>query len=254
MLATERLYAEAPAWADRFATLITGADPDSPVPTTPEWDLAALTAHVGRAFWWMATIVSTRATAPVRFRDTQGRRKPEDPAERPDWVREGAAELVGAVRATGPETMVWSWAGRSAPATFWLQRALYEVVVHTADAAGALGQPVAIDADLGAAGIDEWLEILPYVLPEGRETLEEGRSMHLHATDGGLGPAGEWLVRGTADGLAWEHGHAKGDVAVRGGAGSLYLLLNRRLPADDPRIEIHGDRLVLDRWLAGTAF
>jgi uncharacterized protein (TIGR03083 family) len=253
MLATERLCAGTSAWADRFAALITGADPGTAVPTAPEWDLAALTAHVGRAFWWIATIVATRATEPVRFRDTQGRRNPEDPAERPDWVREGAVRLVDAVRSTGPETMVWSWAGGSAPVTFWLRRALYEVVVHTADAAGALGQPVAIEADLGADGIDDWLEIVPYVL-QGTSALGDGRSMHLHATDGGLGPAGEWLVRGTADGLEWEHGHAKGDVAVRGDAGSLFLLLNRRLPADDPRFEIHGDRPVLDHWLATTAF
>lgn len=142
----------------------------------------------------------------------------------------------------------------NAPAAFWLQRNLYEQVVHTADAALALGLPVPIEADLGAAGVDEWLQILPHVATlNGAQALGD-RSMHLHATDGDLGPAGEWLLRGTAGGLEWEHGHAKGDVAVRGGAGALYLLLNRRLPADDPRFEIHGDREVLDRWLAGTAF
>jgi uncharacterized protein (TIGR03083 family) len=249
VLPTVRLYDEVPAWADRFATLIAGADPGTPVPTTPEWNLAALAAHVGGSLRWMTTIVATGATQPVRYRDTQGRRTPEDPAELPDWVREGAAELVDAVRATGPETEVWSWAGGSAPAAFWLQRNLYEAVVHTADAALALGQPV---PDLGAAGIDEWLEILPHTR-SGTGALGAG-SMHLHATDGGLGPAGEWLLRGTPGALEWEHGHATGDVAVRGDAGSLYLLLNRRLPADDPRFEIHGDRAVLDRWLAGTAF
>jgi uncharacterized protein (TIGR03083 family) len=253
VLATERLIEEVPAWADRFAALITGADPTTPVPTTPEWNLAALTAHFGGSFRWMTTIVATRATEPVRFRDTRGRPTPEDPAELPDWVREGAAELVDAVRVTGPETTVWSWAGGSVPAAFWLQRNLFEAVVHTADAALALGRPVAIEADLGAAGIDEWLEILPY-LRAGTGALGDGHSMHLHATDSGLGPAGEWLLRGTPDGLEWEHGHAKGDVAVRGAAGVLYLLLNRRLPADDPGVEILGDRAVLDRWLAGTAF
>jgi predicted lipid carrier protein YhbT len=46
----------------------------------------------------------------------------------------------------------------------------------------------------------------------------------------------------------------KADVAVRGDAGSLYLLLNRRLPADDRAIEVHGDRSTLDTWLARTIF
>lgn len=254
MLATERLLDEVPAWADRFATLITGVDPATAVPTTPEWDLGALTAHVGGAFRWMATIVSTRATAPVRARDVQGRPMPSDPAELPGWVREGAAELVAAVHAAGPDTVVWSWVGGSAPAKFWLQRDLYELVVHTADAASAVGRPIEIEADLAAAGIDEWLEILPYRPHDGPAALGDGRSMHLHATDGDLGPAGEWLLRGTADGLLWQHGHAKGDVAVRGDAASLYLLLNRRLPADDSRCEVLGDRQVLDHWLAATSF
>jgi uncharacterized protein (TIGR03083 family) len=250
VLETERLYRDVPAWTDRFAALITGADPGRPVPTAPEWTLAELTTHVGRAFQWMTTIIATRATSVVRGRDSQGRPVPDDPAELPAWLREGAAGMVAAVRATGPATPVWSWAGGSQPAEWWLQRMLSELVVHTTDAALALGEPVSVEADLGAAAIDEWLSIVTFLHPDaGPEALGTGRSMHLHALDGG-----EWFLRGTADGLSWEHGHTKADVAVRGDAGSLYLLLNRRLQADDPRFEIHGDRRVLDSWLAGTVF
>jgi hypothetical protein len=126
---------------------------------------------------------------------------------------------------------------------------LYELVVHVADATLALGEPVSIDASLAAAGIDEWLAILPFVHDDMIEALPPGRSMHLHAVDGG-----EWLLRGTPDGLTWERGNVKADVAVRGDAGSLYLLLNRRLPADDHAIEVHGDRSTLDTWLARTIF
>jgi uncharacterized protein (TIGR03083 family) len=251
----EQLYEELPAWTGTLATLVAGADPATPVPTTPEWDLARLAGHVGGSFRWMTTIITTRATDPVRDRDSQGRPTPDDPADLPDWLREGAAELVAAVRSAGPSTVVWSWAGGSAPTAFWLQRMTYEVVVHALDAALALGRPVSIEPSLAAGGVDEWLEILPIVhAHKGTRALEPGRSLHLHATDGDLGPAGEWVLRGTDDGLTWEHGHAKADVAVRGGAGSLFLMLNRRLPADDPRFEIHGDRLVLDRWLAASVF
>jgi uncharacterized protein (TIGR03083 family) len=254
-LETERLFRELPAWTDRLADLVAGADPGTPVPTTPDWDLARLAEHVGRASRWIATIVSTRATEMVPFRDSRGRPVPENPADLPEWLREGATELLAAVRSVGPETTVWAWVGGSAPTAFWLQRMTYEAVVHTADAALALGQPVSIDADLAAGGVDEWLEIIPFVHAyTGTKALDADRSMHLHAIDGELGPDGEWLVRGTPDGLAWEHGHGKADVAVRGDAGSLFLLLNRRLPADDPRFEIHGDGPVLDTWLAGTVF
>jgi len=249
MLATEQLYQEVPAWTDQLATLLEGADPGTPVPTAPEWTLVELSRHVGYAFRWMTTTVATRATAPVRRRDIQGRPAPDDPAELPAWLREGAVELVGAVRSGGPSTPVWTWAGGPQPAQWWLQRMLYELVVHVADATLALGEPVSIDASLAAAGIDEWLAILPFVHDDMIEALPPGRSMHLHAVDGG-----EWLLRGTPDGLTWERGHVKADVAVRGDAGSLYLLLNRRLPADDRAIEVHGDRSTLDTWLARTIF
>jgi uncharacterized protein (TIGR03083 family) len=254
VLGTQRLSDELPAWTDRLAELVAGADPGTPVPTCPEWTISDLAKHVGDAFRWMTTIVATRSTELVRPRDRQGRKKPEL-AGVPDWLREGAAELVAAVRSVGPDTTVWAWAGGSAPAAFWVRRMTYEMVVHTADAALALGQPVVIEADLGADGVDEWLEVLPFVHPDiGAQALGAGRSMHLHAIDSGLGPDGEWLIRGTTEGMAWEHGHGKADVAVRGGAGPLFLLLYRRLPADDSRFEIHGDRPVLDTWLAGTGF
>jgi uncharacterized protein (TIGR03083 family) len=249
MLATERLYQEVPAWTDRLATLLDRADPGTPVPTCPKWTLLELSGHVGSAFRWMTTIVATRATDPVRRRDTPDRRAPDDPAQLPAWLRAGAAGLTGAVRSVGPSTPVWTWAGGLQPAEWWLQRMLYELVVHVADAELALGEPVTISSELAAAGIDEWLAILPFAHDDMTEALPPGRSMHLHATDGG-----EWLLRGTPDGLAWERGHVKADVAVRGAAGTLYLLLNRRLPADERAVEIHGDRSTLDTWLAHTVF
>ena len=250
MLATERLYREVPAWTGELAALLEDEDPRTPVPTTPEWTLTELAEHVGFAFRWMTTIVATRATAPVRRRDTLGRPAPDDPAQLPSWLREGAAELVDAVRSAGPSTPVWSWAGGRQPAEWWLQRMLYELVVHVADAALAVDRPVTADPELAAAGIDEWLTILPFVRPHDLpDALPPGRSLHLHALDGG-----EWLLRGTPDGLSWERGHTKADVAVRGTATALYLLLNRRLRPDAPALEVHGDRTILDTWLATTIF
>ena len=250
MLATERLYREVPAWTDQLAALLDGADPRTPVPTTPDWTLTGLAEHVGFSYRWMMTIVATRATAPVRRADILGRPKPDDPAELPAWLREGAADLVDAVRSTGSTTPVWSWAGGTQPAEWWLQRNLYELVVHTADAALALDRPVTLDPELAAAGIDEWLTILPFIHADDLpDALPPGRSLHLHAVDGG-----EWLLRGTPDGLDWERGHTKANVAVRGPAGALYLLLSRRLSPDAPALEIHGDRPTLETWLSTTKF
>ena len=251
MLDAERLERELGTQADRFATLVGAADPDTPVPTCPEWTVTDLVKHVGGSTRWMTTIVATRATEVVRFRDVPGRRPPEDPAAVPDWLRAGAADLLAAIRSTGADTPVWSWAGGSAPAAFWLRRGLYELAVHTADAAIATGAPVDIDPDVAADGVSEWLEIVPFIpAATVADALGGGRSVHLHATD----TVGEWSLRGTADGLAGETGHTRADVAVRAAAASLFLLLYRRLPADDPHLEIHGDRPLLDRILAAAAF
>ncbi|MBW0090779.1 maleylpyruvate isomerase family mycothiol-dependent enzyme, partial [Pseudonocardia sp. KRD-188] len=42
--------------------------------------------------------------------------------------------------------------------------------------------------------------------------------------------------------------------AVRGAAADLLLAITRRIPADDPRLAVHGDAAVLGTWLARTPF
>ena len=54
--------------------------------------------------------------------------------------------------------------------------------------------------------------------------------MHVHSTDAD----GEWLVD-FDNGLAVTREHAKGDVAVRGPASDLMLVLYGRVPARDGR-------------------
>jgi hypothetical protein len=54
--------------------------------------------------------------------------------------------------------------------------------------------------------------------------------------------------------VVWEHGHGKADVAVRGTAADLLLMLYRRLPPAAPGIEILGDEGLLSHWLDHSAF
>lgn len=78
------------------------------------------------------------------------------------------------------------------------------------------------------------------------DDIDLSGTMHVHATDAD----GEWMVRVVDGRVVVEHGHAKGDVAVRGPASSLALLLWHRMPADDPSLERFGNTAVLDSWLA----
>ena len=255
-----RYGAELEAETGLIADLARDADPSLPVPGCPEWTLGDLIAHLGRGHRWAAAIVSRRSTEYVPIDSLPGAQPPEDPVARSEWLRESAAEVVAAVREVGPDTAVWTLWLEVGRAGFWLRRRLHEALVHRADVSFALGRDFTAGAEPAADGVSELLELLASRgaaerRPETWGRLAgEGETLHFHATDEGLGEAGEWFVRRTPSGITWEHGHAKGDVAMRGAAGTLLLALYRRVPPDDPGLDVLGNRALLDHWLAHTAF
>jgi hypothetical protein len=62
------------------------------------------------------------------------------------------------------------------------------------------------------------------------------------------------MVTRTPSGVTVARGHGKADVAVRGPAASLLLILTRRLPPTDPAVEVLGERTLLTHWLQHTPF
>ena len=255
MLDTDRLLAEVVSSTRMLAEITGRAEPATPVPTCPEWTLRQLITHVGRAQRWATAIVATQAAEPIAFRDVPDGRLPDDPAERPDWLRRGAAQLAETVQAAGAGP-VWTHLGPG-PAGYWARRMAHETAVHRADGQITVGERPVIDPVIATDGIDEWLGLLSAggdsEQAERLAALPEGTVLHLHTTDDGLD--GEWLIRGTGPGgITVAAGHGKGDAAVRGPASALLLVLVRRLPADDPQVEVIGDRTLLDSWLAATPF
>ncbi len=229
----------------RFAEHLRTADPAAPVPTCPEWTLRQLAKHVGRGDRWATEIVLGGAF--VKPQDVAGGKPPEDVAGTVEWLTAGAAGLVAAVERAGPDKQVWTFTGPR-PASWWVRRRLHEVVVHHADAALAIGAPWVVDPTVAADGVSEWLGLLA-VRPAEEPLLADGTTLHLHATEEGLGAAGEWLVE---PGISWTHAHAKATAAVRAPAGDLLLALLRRIPTS--ALQVHGDPAVLDTWLARTPF
>ena len=256
-LTADRYVAEIEASTAGLAEILAEHDQSLPIPTCPEWTLRQLVTHVGRAHRWAAEITRTRSDAPIPFREVPDGKLPGDRAEQPAWLRAGAARLVDAVREAGSD-LVWSFTG-PATAGFWLRRMAHETLVHRADAQLAVGaepEPV-IEAEVAADAIDEWLMLLTDDLghvDERANALPAGAGLHIHATDDGLSGRGEWMVRHHAGGLTVEPGHGKGDAALAGPAVSLLLVLMRRRPASDPAVTVHGDRAIVDGWLARTAF
>ncbi len=255
-ISEDRLLAEVTGSTATVAGLIDGADLTRQVPTCPDWTLRQLTTHLGRAHRWAAEMIDRRVKEPLSFREAPGGRLPDDPAEHPGWLAEGAARLAASVRAAGTD-LVWTHMGMR-PASVWARRMAHETAVHRADFQIAFEQSPVIDADIASDGLAEWLGLLSVSGPDEPTdqvaVLVGGRVLHLHATDEVPGVNGEWLISAGSDGLLVEPGHAKGDVAVRGPASSLLLLLVRRVPPDTPGVEIIGDRALLDAWLAATPF
>jgi uncharacterized protein (TIGR03083 family) len=253
-ISADRWYEEIVASTDTLAALVEGADLTQTVPTCPEWTLRQLATHVGRAHRWAAQITATRSAEVIPFREVPDGRIPDDPAQHAPWLRAGAARVTGAVRDADGD-LVWTFDGLR-PASFWGRRMAHETAVHRADAELAAGLEPAFEPDIAADGIDEWLGTMSGAVAgdERLEGLPDGAVLHVHATDGDLGEAGEWLVRREGPELIVEHGHGKGDGALRGPAGRLLLVLLRRVPPDDPQVQVLGDPTLLTGWLAHTPF
>ncbi len=251
-IAVERCYAEIEASTETLAGLVHGADLTRQVPTCPEWTLRQLATHVGRAHRWAAEIAATRSAEFIPFRQVPDGRIPDDPALHAAWLRAGAARIIGAVREAGSDP-VWTSDGLR-PASYWARRMAHETAVHRADAEIAMDREPEFEPDLAADAIDEWLGFMSEIVaPDARvDALPDGAVLHVHATDDGVD--GEWLVRRDGDSLTVQPGHGKGDVALRGPAGRLLLVLLGRVSPDDPQVEVLGDQALLTRWLARTPF
>lgn len=239
-----------------FGDLIAAGDPATPVPTCPDWTLKQLFRHVGRGNRWAGQLVAERRADALDPRDVRDGRPPDDADAAIDWLDAGAGLLIDSVDRVGPQTRVWTFLGPR-PAGWWIRRRVHETAVHRADAAIALGVAFELSPELAADAVSEWIELM--VLQAKRESppLASGQTVHLHATDDGLGPTGEWTITNdpdSPDGLTWSHDHGKGSVALRGPAKDLLLAITRRRATADTGIEVFGDSDVWEQWLGRTAF
>ena len=237
-----------------FGEVIRGADPSTPVPTCPGWSLSQLFRHVGRGDRWAAQIIADRLDHGLDPRLVEAGKPPPDPDEAIAWLHGGAQRLIDAVEQVGLDTPVWTFLG-SRPAYWWVRRRLHEATVHRSDAALALGLDYTLAPELAADGISEWLERV--ASQAGHDVplpLADGSSVHLHATDPGVGVAGEWTIHADGGRVVWSHGHDKGTVALRGNAVDLLLAVVRRVPVADTDITVSGDAAVWQNWLDHTPF
>ncbi len=239
------------------AESITPSTLDLPVAACPGWSLEDLVVHTGRVHRFVTGKLRDPGFAIERSVDIEDR--PETRDATAGWFEAGAADLLAALDAADPEAVTTSWAGPQPP-RFWLRRMLQETTVHAWDAEATVGEPAVVSVAVALDGIDEVLDVIfprrfdvAGFLGSGAEA--SGATIHLHATDEGLPEgAGEWLLTVRPGGLEVVRDHAKGDVAVRGPAAALYLLVWSRIPAGADELTVFGDAAVLDRLAAATDF
>ncbi|MFG3260420.1 maleylpyruvate isomerase family mycothiol-dependent enzyme [Streptomyces sp. NPDC048172] len=243
------------------------------VPTCPDWSLRELTVHLGGAYRWFGELVRTRATAMVPHEDVPGYHGPGDGAsasasaeELDAWFAESARLAVEEMRAADPDARVWSWSTPAEQtAAFWARRATHETVVHRADACFAARTPFTVAPEVAADCLEEWLEILASpVVQDHKEEIRRlrdhaGKSLRLRAVEADPALRADWLIELTPEGFTWHRGRTEADAdataTVHAPAPTdLLLLLYRRVPATDDRVEVRGDATLLDEWLARTSF
>jgi uncharacterized protein (TIGR03083 family) len=228
-----------------FAETVTGADPETRVPTCPGWPLRVLVGHLGQAHRWAADVIRSGPSPVPDPLDAD----PGAPRTWAGWLRQGADDLAKTVLDAG-ETPVWTFVG-DRPAKFWLRRMLHDATIHHADAALATGTAFEVAPDLAADAISEWLEMLSdpvtsSLRPDFARLRGTGQTLQLrHGQDPG------WLITRGPDGVRWVRETATADVTLAGPVRDLLLVLTRRRPAE--RVTITGDRALADHWLAHTA-
>jgi uncharacterized protein (TIGR03083 family) len=216
---------------------------DAAIPACPGWTMADLVSHVGRIHRWVTDLVVNRPAPPTgNWRGLEP--PPDDP--RIGWFDEGYQLFADTLASVPAQAQVWTWTSDQT-ARFWARRQAQELAIHRWDAQTAIGDPRPIDRTLAVDGIQEVFDILPE-RPGVAPILGAGETIHLHCTDGD----GEWLVRLGTDGVVVTNEHAKGDVAARGTASDLMLLVWGRIPPE--RVDVFGDAALLTRWQELTRF
>ena len=231
-----------------FSDAVRVAGHGAPVPSCPDWTVRDLADHLGGVHRWCTVTVGNPGTKLTR-RGPTAPPMPEDEGEVSLWLLAGAAALVQAIRDAGEDTLVGGFGGE-VPVSFWARRQCHETLVHRADAELAAGVALLADLDpvVAADAVDEHLAMVVLGASRRDGLRGDGATLHLHATDAGLGDAGEWVVTLGAEGPTVERAHRRSDTAVRGPARALLTVLTGRESPDAAGVDVLGAPELLTRW------
>lgn len=162
---------------ERFAEVVAGGDPRSPVAACPGWSLHDLVDHLGGVHQWAANAVVSGTPVFEPERAARGR---ESLAA---WYRRHAAHLIDVLEGRPADAPAWTLDDSDPTVGFWRRRQVHETVMHTWDAETSCGEPRAIEPLLAWDGVKEVAEVLyPRQVRLGRTAPLPG-AVRLVATD-----------------------------------------------------------------------
>ena len=214
---------------------------DAPVEHCPGWSVGRLLGHTAKVL--QRTALCVRSGTTDRPGDDDYAKLPRDEALF-DVFDEVLADLLAALDTCDPGAPSWNFTGSDMVNAFWFRRMAHEVEIHRWDAEHAAGiDPSPFVAESAVDGIDELLTVLMPMLSKVKNPTLTA-SFHLHCTDA----PGEWLTTFVDGTPTTVREHSKGDLAVRGPAGALYLWAWNRATVGTDGLDTAGDAGLLEAW------
>ncbi len=214
---------------------------DTNVPGCPTWTVDDLLVHLSQIWTFVAR--SSKTGQPI---DRASVERPQGSAN--DWHRTSSQELLETLKSLDPDDKTWAFDLPDVTVAFWMRRMCHEASIHRHDIQAAVNNPQSIKHAVAVDGIDEMFD---YFVPWRKPTnfAGEGQTLHLHVNEPDNDSddiAGEWFITRTPDGIEVERKHAKADVAARGTASDLLLMLWGRIAPSE--LEVFGDASLLTTW------